>query len=94
MCSRKNAVGIGLIKPKISLATLSCKLCIGNIRAKTKKGKIIGIQEGSVSIEHGRRWKGKEICTEKPTIWQGKASIMFSERPLEITNDEINNEKR
>ena len=59
MCSRKNAVGIGLIKPKTAIATLSYKIHIRNIGVKTKIGKIIRIQEESVKIEHVRDWKGK-----------------------------------
>ena len=59
MCSRKNAVGIGLIKPKTSVAMQCCKLYVGKIRSTTNIGKIIRIQEESVIIEHARDWKGK-----------------------------------
>ena len=31
LCSRKNAVGIGMIKPKTAIAMLVCKLHIGNV---------------------------------------------------------------
>ena len=37
--SRKNAVEIGLIKPKTVVATLACKLHVGNLRANTKIAK-------------------------------------------------------
>ena len=67
--SIKNAVVIGLIKPKTAIATLYCKLCIGNARAKIKIRKIIRHQEEEVKIEHGRVWKGKNLSSDKPTTW-------------------------
>ena len=66
MHSRKSAVGIGLVKPKTVIAILACKLHVGNVRAKTKIGKIIRMQEESLMIEHGRVWKGVESYTKKP----------------------------
>ena len=45
MCSRKSAVEIGLVKPKTVIAILACKLYVGNVRAKTKIGKIIRMQD-------------------------------------------------
>ena len=38
---RRNALGIGLIKPEIIIAILACKLYIGNVRAKTRIGRLI-----------------------------------------------------
>ena len=64
----KISVEIGLIKSKTAVAILSCTVHIGNVRAKTKIIKIIRVQEKQVAIDHGRDWKGKETCTEKPTI--------------------------
>ena len=69
MYSKKNAVGIGLIKSKIVVAILACKLYIGNVITNKKINLTIRIQEEHVTIEHGRKWKGKEIKTEKPTTW-------------------------
>ena len=39
--SRKNILGIALIKPKKEVEMLACKLYIGNVRANTKICKII-----------------------------------------------------
>ena len=36
LSSRKNAVRIGWIKPKTAVETLSCKLCIENVRSKQR----------------------------------------------------------
>ena len=43
LCSRKNEVGIGLIKPKTEVATQVCKLHVGNVRGNTKKCEIINM---------------------------------------------------
>ena len=53
LLSTKNTVGIGLIKPKTAVATLSCKLYIGTIREKTKIGTIIRAQKETVVIDQG-----------------------------------------
>ena len=57
--SRKKSVWIGLSKPKTVVVMFSCKLCTGNMRAKTKIRQIIRCQVEVVTIEHGRVWKGK-----------------------------------
>jgi len=88
MHSRKSAVGIGLMKPKTVIAILACKLCVGNVRAKTKIGKIVRMQEESLMIEHGRVWKGVESCTKKPEAWTEEVNELLTERNLTIRNDE------
>ena len=80
--SRKNAVGIRLIKPKIAVATFSCKLYIRNMRSVTKIRKIIRHQEEAVTIEHGGVWKGKELSSDKPTIWTEEGNVLLRERNL------------
>ena len=87
MHSRKSAVGIGLIKPKTVIAILACKLNVGNVRAKTKIGKIIRMQEESLIIEHGRVWKGVESYTKKPEAWTEEVNALLNERNLKIRND-------
>ena len=86
--SIKNAVVIGLIKPKKAIATLYCKLCIGNARVKIKIRKIIRHQEEAVTIDHGRVWKVKELKIDKPTTWKEEANVLLIEGNLEIRNQE------
>ena len=50
LCSKKNSVGIGLIKPKIVVAILARKLHIENLTANTKISKTIQMQEESLTI--------------------------------------------
>ena len=52
---RQNAIGIGLITPKIIIAMLACKLYIGNIRAKSRMNKLIQYHKESIMIENGVR---------------------------------------
>ena len=51
--SRKNAVGIGLIKPKMAINMLACKLHIENKRCNAKIGKLIWLIEEAVMVEYG-----------------------------------------
>ena len=37
LCSRKNALWIGLIKPKIEVAMLACKLCTLNVNKNSRR---------------------------------------------------------
>ena len=82
--SRKSAVGIGLTKPKTAVTMLSCKRCIGNVRAKTKIGKMLIIQQEALTIEHGRVHKGCNSCTNKPESWTKEVRAMNIERKLMI----------
>ena len=54
MYTKQNAVGIGLIAPKIVITMLSAKLYIGNKRANTKIRQIIESIDNKIIIEKGR----------------------------------------
>ena len=82
--SRKNAVGLGLIKPKKVAATLAWKLYIGNVRANMKTCKIIRMQEESLTTEHERNWKGKGKITHNPSIWSEEVFTILSKIEFEI----------
>ena len=50
---RRNTLGIGLIKQETIIAMLACKLCIRNVRAETRIGRLIKYNEQIKMIEYG-----------------------------------------
>ena len=50
--TRRNAIGIGLIKPNTAITVLTMKLFIGNKRAKTKISQMIKIIDKMVMIKN------------------------------------------
>ena len=56
--SRRNAIGIGLIRPKMVIAIQACKLYLGNLRAQMRIARMIRINEEVIMIEYRRgKWK-------------------------------------
>ena len=63
---RKNALGIGLVKPETVIAIL---VCIRNTRAETRIGRLIKHNEQMKMIEYGEVEYGskKERFSKNPT---------------------------
>jgi len=49
--SRRNVVGIGLIKVETVIVMLVCKLCIGNLRANNKISRLIRYDKKWIIVE-------------------------------------------
>ena len=66
----QNAIGIGLIMPRIAIVMLAAKLYVGNKCAKTKIGWIISVIDNKLMIEKGHNIniiKETLIITNKKT---------------------------
>jgi len=50
---RQNTIGIGLIFLEIVIIIFASKLCVGNLRADTKVGKLIRLNEEALMVEYG-----------------------------------------
>ena len=51
---RRNAIGVGLIRPKIVITMQVCEWYIRNLRAQTRVARLIRINKETIIIEYGR----------------------------------------
>ena len=54
LCSRKSALGVGIMTPSTIIDTLKAKLHLGNVRAEGNAAKVVLVQEEHLALELGR----------------------------------------
>ena len=52
--SRRNAIGLGLIRPKMMITIQACKLYTGNLCSKTRIVRLFRMNEEAIVIEYSR----------------------------------------
>ena len=53
LCSRKNALGVGLLAPRTIVDSLAIKLCLDHRRMNDRIAKVIQINEDNAQLQHG-----------------------------------------
>ena len=68
--SRRNVIGLGLIRPKTAIAMQAYKLYLGNLRAQMRIARIIRINKEAIIIEYGRgKQKSNYNRKKNKTVW-------------------------
>ena len=86
-CSRKTALGIGLMSPSTTVDGLALKLHVGHKRAESKVTKMIKINEENARLSYGysknvieTEWK----CKPNKITWSDEMQEKLSRRKLKI----------
>ena len=85
--SRQNTLGLGLIRPKTIMVMLAYKLYIGNLREKTRNGKLIRYYEEIIIVEYrmGKIEPLEKVSMNKLT-WYQEVNQKLRIRELELVN--------
>jgi len=88
--SRREALGVGLLKPSTIIAILATKQYFGHKRMRGRISNIININEEKAALEYGYSSNITEISTKykrKRTIWNDEVGEMLMKRKITIQNE-------
>ena len=92
LCSRRSALGIGLMKPKTTLAILALKLYVGHKRLETNISTKIKINEQMKFLQDGYNSHPIETPSDnkiKNRTWTDEIGNVMSSRGMHFCNNDF-----